>query len=236
MRLLYDLHIHSALSPCADNEMTPVNIVAAASCMGLDAIAVSDHNSIKNVEAAMEVGEAMDIIVVPAMEVQSSDDIHILALFRDYNALENFDNELEKRQIKNREDIFGEQLIINSDDEITGREENLLLVGVEQNIYDIFLLIKKNGGLAVPAHIDRDECGILAVLGEIPSDLGVEVIEFSANASEGMKEQYGRYRSINNSDSHRLECIGSAGGAIEAAERTAEALFEAITGGLYAKH
>ena len=80
MKFLYDLHIHSALSPCADNENTPVNIVARASAEGLEIIAVSDHNAIGNVPAAIEVGEALDVLVVPAVELQTAEDIHLLCL------------------------------------------------------------------------------------------------------------------------------------------------------------
>jgi len=51
MRLYYDLHIHSALSPCASDDMTPNNIVNMCVLKGLDIIAVTDHNSARNVEA-----------------------------------------------------------------------------------------------------------------------------------------------------------------------------------------
>ena len=79
-KILYDLHIHSALSPCADNDMTPVNIGAMSSAKGLQIIAVADHNAIANVAAAREVGEALDVIVVPAVELQTQEDVHILCL------------------------------------------------------------------------------------------------------------------------------------------------------------
>ena len=84
----YDLHIHSALSPCADDDMTPVNIVATASALGIDIIAIADHNAIRNVEAAMEVGEALGVTVVPAFELQTNEDLHLLCLFPDFNLLE----------------------------------------------------------------------------------------------------------------------------------------------------
>ena len=90
MRYLYDLHIHSALSPCGDNDMTPVNIVAYAAAMGLEIIAVSDHNAIGNVRAAIEVGEALDVLVVPGAEIQTNEDIHVLCLFPDADSLEAF--------------------------------------------------------------------------------------------------------------------------------------------------
>ena len=84
MKIKYDFHIHSALSPCADNDMTPVNIVAYAKFNGLDMIAVADHNAIENVETAIAAGKAYGVTVVPAVEVQTAEDIHVLCLFKTF--------------------------------------------------------------------------------------------------------------------------------------------------------
>ena len=130
MKAFYDFHIHSALSPCADDDMTPLNIAAAASLKGLNAIAVSDHNSVKNVEAAMECGKDFNLIVIPAMEVQTSEDIHLLALFERYEDLLAFDQSLIKTKIRTRRG-FGNQLIIDQDNKIAGIEEYLLIAGVQ---------------------------------------------------------------------------------------------------------
>ena len=67
MNLFYDLHIHSALSPCGDNDMTPNNIVNMSLLKGLDVIAVSDHNSIKNLYPILEVAKDTELLVIPAM-------------------------------------------------------------------------------------------------------------------------------------------------------------------------
>ena len=90
MKIKYDFHIHSALSPCADNDMTPVNIVAYAKFNGLDMIAVADHNAIENVETAIAAGKAYGVTVVPAVEVQTAEDIHVLCLFKTFEQLKNF--------------------------------------------------------------------------------------------------------------------------------------------------
>lgn len=231
MKAFYDFHIHSALSPCADNEMTPSNITAMASIKGLNVIAISDHNSIKNVKATMECGKDFGIIVLPAMEVQTSEDIHVLALFRNYTSLENFHKTLTKRKIKNREQVFGEQLIIDENDNIVGKEEYLLLVGVEENIYTIIDKIKQNDGLAIPAHIDRAENGILAILGEIPFDLGVKAVEFSKTADDNIREKYRNYNQITNSDAHNLIDISGAENYLELKELSVKEIFNSITGG-----
>jgi len=41
-QLYYDLHLHSCLSPCGDDESTPGNIVGMAVVKGLQVIALTD--------------------------------------------------------------------------------------------------------------------------------------------------------------------------------------------------
>ena len=48
MNIAVDLHMHSCLSPCGDELMTPNNIVNMAKLKGLDAIAVCDHNTARH--------------------------------------------------------------------------------------------------------------------------------------------------------------------------------------------
>ena len=84
MELYYDLHIHSCLSPCGDNDMTPANIVGMAAVKGLDVIAVTDHNSCKNCEAAMAAGEEYGVLVVPGMEICTAEEVHAVCLFRTF--------------------------------------------------------------------------------------------------------------------------------------------------------
>ena len=99
MKVYYDLHIHSALSPCASDDMTPLNIVAMASVKGLDVIAINDHNSIENVAAAMECGRDFDVMGIPSMEVQTAEDIHVLPMFEDFSTLKAFHDTFTKRKI-----------------------------------------------------------------------------------------------------------------------------------------
>lgn len=228
MRVYYDFHIHSALSPCASDEMTPSNIVGMAAVKGLNAVAVSDHNAIKNVKAAIECGEDFGLTVVPGIEVQTSEDIHVLCLFYDFEALESFYRTLTKRKVKNREDIFGRQLIIDSADNIIGQEEYLLLVGVEQGIYDVIRQANDFGGIAAPAHIDREENGILAILGDIPPDLGADIIELSKNAPTAVRNKYNGYKQLHNSDAHRLDAISEAVNYIEAPSLSVKDILDSI--------
>ena len=129
MELYYDLHIHSCLSPCGDNDMTPANIVGMAAVKGLDVIAVTDHNSCKNCEAAMAAGEEYGVLVVPGMEICTAEEVHAVCLFPDLSRAMEFDRLVHDQlpPVKNRPDIFGDQQIYGCDDRICGEEPWLLI-------------------------------------------------------------------------------------------------------------
>jgi predicted metal-dependent phosphoesterase TrpH len=78
-----DLHIHTCLSPCADLMMTPCRIVGKAASLGINIIAICDHNSIENVEVTKGLAEEKGINVISGIEVTSSEEVHIIGLFRD---------------------------------------------------------------------------------------------------------------------------------------------------------
>ena len=128
MKCFIDLHIHSCLSPCAEEDMTPNNIVNMSVLKGLDIIGVTDHNSAKNAAAVFEAGKRAGLVVVPGMELCTLEEVHLLCLFKNLEDVENFQDIVYGNlpPIKNREDIFGSQIIMNSRDEITGQEEILL--------------------------------------------------------------------------------------------------------------
>lgn len=228
MRIKYDLHVHSALSPCADNDMTPVNVVAYAKLNGLDMVAIADHNAIFNVRVALEAGKAFGITVVPAIEVQTEEDVHVLCLFKNYNNLESFYKELDFPKIKNKPEIFGEQLIIDEDDNVTEKYDELLLVSARISSATLPELAGKHGGIAIPAHIDRDANGMVQILGGI--DDGYKAVELSLKASDREIEEYRKkYTVIIDSDAHTLESIGK-NSIIELKENSIDALFDYLCG------
>ncbi len=226
MKLKYDLHIHSALSPCADDNMTPSNIVGFAKLQGLDAIAIADHNAIANVKVAMEVGNAFDVVVVPAMELQTAEDIHVLCLFETYENLQSFYNCINFANIQNKAEILGEQLIMDADDNIVGNEPRMLLVASEVSVEDVVSIAKQHNGIAVAAHIDREENGIIAILGTVTEDFSV--VEISAMATPQVDNYCQGRKVIANSDAHTLENIGLACGELEATERSAKGILQAL--------
>ena len=170
MRYTYDLHNHSCLSPCADNDSTPNNIAGMAYLSGIKIVALTDHNSAKNCPAFFEAAKRYGIIPVAGMELTTSEDIHLVCLFEKLDSALDFDRYLQEKRvlIKNRTDIFGEQLILNGEDEVIGSEEYLLSNATEISLDEAPELIKSFGGICYPAHIDRDANGIIAILGTLP--------------------------------------------------------------------
>lgn len=217
----YDFHIHTALSPCGDNDMTPNNIVNMAYLKGLEAIAVTDHNCVKNAAAVIEAGKNAGITVIPGMEIESSEEIHIVSLFPHIDAALEAEKHvfLHLPKIKNREDIFGQQLIIDSEDNVTGKMEQMLITAADLDIFAVFDMVKSLGGVCYPAHVDRHSYSVLSNLGFIPPELKTSFIEISKNVDN--PEEYVknkellRYKVIRSSDAHYLGDISEAVNDIE---------------------
>ncbi len=211
--LYYDLHLHSCLSPCGDDDMTPANIAGMASIKGLDVIALTDHNSCRNCPAAMAHGRDYGVIVIPGMELCTSEEVHIICLFP---ALENalvFDEYVYEHMlpIKNREDIFGKQQIVDENDEVTGTVENLLINATDIAFDDAFSLAASYGGIAYPAHVDKTSTSVLSNLGFVPPDSAFTCAEFHdlKNLHRIQKEHpyFLQCNIISSSDAHYLEDI-----------------------------
>jgi len=228
MKLYYDLHIHSALSPCGDNDMTPNNIVNMSILKGLDVIAVSDHNSIKNLYSVLEVAKQMDLIVIPAMEVETAEGIHILTLFPDIDSAEKVYDVVYNKlpYIENDKEIFGEQLVMDSMDNVISEESKLLVNSTQLDFDDVVKLTRSVGGIPIPAHIDRSSYSVLSNLGAVP-ELGFKYLELSKNANEDMFKYLG-YKFVRNSDAHYLFDIFEAENFIECKEKSLNSFFSAI--------
>lgn len=213
MKIFYDLHLHSALSPCGDDDMTPNNIVNFAELLGFDVIALTDHNSCLNIESLMKVALNKDLIIIPGMEVETVEEIHVVCLFPSLDLCRNFAKIIEEKlnKIPNQEKIFGPQLILNEFDEEIGRYKDLLITSTKLNIYELVELVKKFEGIAIPAHIDRASHSIISNLGFIPPDLNISLVEFSTNVNPenfllDMKRFSDKdYDYIVSSDAHYLE-------------------------------
>ena len=234
MKCFCDLHIHSALSPCADKDMTPNNIVNMSVLCGLHMIALTDHNSIGNVEAAMKVAEELPITVVPGMELETMEEIHFVCLFPTLEIAKEFDNWLSayRMPVKNRPEIFGEQLYMNENDEVVGTEEFLLVTATTCSIYDAAPVVRRLGGVIYPAHVDRSSYSVISNFGTVPEDLGFTAVEISSHITkEEALTKYPyleKYQIVTDSDSHYLDTFYDTQNALELPECTAEALIKKL--------
>jgi len=233
MKFYYDFHIHTCLSPCADDDMTPCNIVGMAKLVGLDVIAITDHNSCLNCRAIMEASKEIDgPLVIAGMELETSENVHIVMLFPDVERAESASEEIFKTlfKIKNRPDIYGNQIIANSDDTERGRLDQLLVVSSELGVYDAVAFAEEYGGVAYPAHIDRPSNGILGILGNIDEDMGFTAVEFSATAPDELNKEYKSrgYNIVSDSDSHNLGSLSDRINYLELDRLSAEDVIKAI--------
>ncbi|MBO4694135.1 MAG: PHP domain-containing protein [Clostridia bacterium] len=211
-RYYYDLHIHSCLSPCADNDNTPNNIAGMASLCGLNIIALTDHNSCKNCPPFFEACQRYGIIPVAGMELTTAEDIHVLCLFEELENAMSFDSMIGRRRmlIKNRVDVFGNQLILDGQDNIIGEEEYFLSNATDVSIESVIKLVSVYDGICYPAHIDRQANGIISVLGTFPEIPNFKCVEI--NRPEKQEEYTQKYglsdkQVIISSDAHYLTDI-----------------------------
>jgi len=175
----YDLHIHSCLSPCADDDMTPANIAGMAYLNGIRLMALTDHNTCGNCAAFMQACRQYGIVAVPGMELETSEAVHLVCLFDELETALKFDAEVRTHYapLDNRPEIFGNQLLVNAEDEVVGEETRMLLASTDLDLDSAAELVRKYGGAVYPAHIDRTSNGIIAILGAVPPEPGFTTVE-----------------------------------------------------------
>lgn len=232
--LSYDLHIHSCLSPCGDNDSTPANIVGMAYLKGLDVIALCDHNTAKNCPAALKCADAYGVTLICGMEITTDEEVHVICLMPSLEKALELDEYVNARlgDVENRPEIFGDQLIMDCDDNIIGRESKLLINATAISFEDVFPLAESLGGVAIPAHVDKAANSLIANLGFIPPDSSFKTAE--VRHLERLEELSGAHpylsscKIITNSDAHYLQDINEAVNFLHAREKSAAAVIEAL--------
>lgn len=236
--LYYDLHIHSCLSPCGDDDMTPSNIAGMAAVKGLDVIALTDHNSCRNCPAAMYHGEKYGVTVIPGMELTTREEVHVICLFPSLEDALRFDALIYEKLLPfpNREDIFGKQQIMDERDEVAETVENLLINATSVSFDDVFSLAGSFHGIAYPAHVDKPSTSLLSNLGFVPPGSSFSCAEFHdfKNLHRIRREHpyFGDCNAICCSDAHYLEDIHEPEYQIYAKSREIYDILEALTKGL----
>ncbi len=205
MDLFADLHIHSCLSPCGDNEMTPGNILGMAVVKGLDAVAISDHNAARNLPAAQKIADAYGLLLVPAIEITTREEVHMLGYFPDVPTAVEFGAMLKEHlpPKKNKPSLFGEQLVMNEDDEVIGQEDALLIGATDLPLEVCAEKVRDVGGVPVPAHINRGSNGLLVNLGFMPAAPAFTTVEVWRHLPCPMEPLQNKHV-LHSSDAHYL--------------------------------
>ena len=201
-----DLHLHTCLSPCADEQMQAGAIVTQARRMGLDMIGICDHNSAENVTAVVKAGRREGLSVIAGMEITSRQEVHILGFF------ENETSVLQMQELvydnlngQTDDDAFGFQTLVDEWDHVVGTSHKLLIGATTLSVEQIVEAIHQHRGLAIASHVDRERFSLIGQLGFIPKGLRLDGVEVGHPSSA--KQNYG-YPVIASSDAHFLEDIG----------------------------
>jgi 3',5'-nucleoside bisphosphate phosphatase len=208
-----EFHIHTVLSPCADIEMLPPLIIEEALEKDINLIAITDHNSSGNTEAVIRAADDTPLTVLPGMEVQTREEVHVLCLFDSLDQVKAWQSEIDQHLplLKNDPAYFGEQLVVDHTGEFIRKESQLLIVSTDLSIEEVFAGVDKLGGLAIPTHINRTAFGLIPVLGFIPPGLDVLALEISNHLSvkEALEKfpQTAGYPLIQGGDAHILNEI-----------------------------
>lgn len=201
--------------------MTPNNIAGMAALKGLNIVALTDHNSCKNCPAFFEACRKQGLIPVAGMELSTAEDVHLVCLFERLEDAMRFDGEIQKHlmDVKNRPEIFGDQLVLNGDDEQIGIEEKLLISATDLWMSEAVALARSYGAHVHPAHIDRESNGIIAILGDVPEDYAFDCLEFNDSGNiERITKEYpatAEKKRVVSSDAHYLWDISEADNCVE---------------------
>ncbi|MCS7059850.1 MAG: PHP domain-containing protein [Anaerolineae bacterium] len=206
-----ELHVHTCLSPCAEVEMIPPLIVQAAHEQGINLIAITDHNASANAEAVMRAAAEVGVTVLPGMELQTVEEVHLLCLFDTLDQTRAWQSYVDNRlpALENDAEHFGDQFIVDESGDFVRRETRLLLVSAEIALGEAVTVVHELGGLAIPAHVDRKAYSLIQNLGLIPEDVPFDALEISRHLTpEQARQKYPQLKLfplIQSGDAHRLD-------------------------------
>jgi predicted metal-dependent phosphoesterase TrpH len=211
MRFRAELHVHTVLSPCADVEMIPPFIIQTAQEQQIDLIAITDHNATANIPAVMEAAAGSGITVLPGMELQTREEVHLLCLFNTYEQACKLQSEVDRHlpDTPNDTDHFGEQFVVDSTGDFLRREDRMLINSTSMSLENAVASVHSIGGLAIPAHINRRAFGLMEVLGFIPPEIPFDAVELSRHVDASVYKAAQRIPIhqpiIQSGDVHRLD-------------------------------
>ncbi len=242
-RYYYDLHVHSCLSPCGDNDNTPNNLAGMAAIKGLQVLALTDHNTCGNCPAFYVACKKQGIIPIAGMELTTAEDIHMVCLFPTLEEAMAFHETVQEHRIKipNRPDIFGEQWILDEEDNPLGTEGYLLLNATDLSLEQAVSTVRGMNGLIYPAHIDRDSNGIVATLGFFPDSPTFSCVEYKEKETKAdLEDRFPILKGkpvVVSSDAHYLWDINEAENFFEiedepySGDKVRKEIFRLLSGG-----
>lgn len=206
-----DLHVHTLLSPCAEVEMTPRNIVQTALENGVDIVAITDHNAGDNIIAAQRAAEGTGLLVIPGMEVETREEVHFIALFESLEVYAKWLDfvALHITELVNDEDAFGGQFVVDHEDNLVEVKEVMLLASLHCSLAEATAEVDRLGGVSIASHVDRPSYSVISQLGFIPANVKLAAIEVSRRCRD--KEAQDRIRDatwmsmITASDAHTID-------------------------------
>lgn len=228
----YDLHLHSCLSPCGSDDMTPANLAGMCALAGLDIVALTDHNTTGNCAAFCRAAEAYGLLALAGMELTTMEEVHVICLFPDPDSADAF-GEMVRRHLpplSNNPDFFGRQLLMDEGDRLLGEESAMLAAATDIPLSDVPALAAQFGGVSYPAHIDRDAFSLLSNLGFWDPSLGFSLAEVSLRCPPQLltRPDLAGLRFIRACDAHALDQIPDAHQFIELEEKNASAVLKSL--------
>ena len=234
MKLYYDLHLHSCLSPCGSDEMTPADLAAMCALAGLDVVALTDHNTCGNCAAFCQAARERGVLALAGMELCTQEDIHVVCLFSDPEQAAPFAAYVAEclPPIPHDPAVFGRQLYMDGGDNILGEEERLLAGSTSIPLEEVPALVSSFGGFAFPAHIDRPSFSLLGVLGLWDPTLGFQLAELSHNCPPEFvrRPDLAGLRFVTDSDAHYLDQVWGAEHSMDLPERSPQAVLNWLSG------
>lgn len=230
MRLAFDLHLHSCLSPCGGADSTPANLAGMCSLAGLDVVALTDHNTCGNCRAFCEAVKPYGLLALPGMELTTAEEIHVICLFADVDRAEAFSDYVRRHlpPMENDPRFFGEQVLMDSCDGILGLDHAFFAGASAIRIGDVAALTASYGGVAFPAHIDRPAFSLISNLGFWDPELGFALAELSPTCPPDFphRPDLAGVRFLSDSDAHLLEQIPDARQWMDLPEKSAQAVLD----------
>lgn len=226
----FDLHLHSCLSPCGSEDMTPSNLAAMCALAGYDIVALTDHNTVGNCAAFCRAAERRGLLALPGMELTTAEEVHVVCLFADLGQAQAF-SELVRSRLPRRNNIpefFGHQLLMDENDCLLGEETAMLAGASDIGLHETAGLVRSYSGVAYPAHIDRDSFSVLSNLGFWDHNMGFPLAELSRQHPPELllRPDLADLRFITASDAHYLDQIPDPDQTMPLPEKTAQAVLD----------